>query len=408
MVTDLPTALGRYFSGDQAILADPYPLWRELRERGPVHQLAAGTGQPWDDAWHVFDYAGVASLLRDDRLSARRDMGGRRRESATFGTRGSGEDAASPGVPPMMLTMDPPDHTRLRRLVSAAFTPRVVERLRGEVQSLVDDLLDRAEATGPAFDLVRGFSYPLPTIVIAQLLGVPAADWERFKRWSDPGISFARDPRAITNAIALGGYLRAAVAHRRVDPGDDLISALIAARDQGDVLSDEELIGQCQLLLVAGHETTSYAIASAVLDLLRQPGAWASLAERPIEVAVEELLRYDSPFQTLNRRATADIEVPGGSIPAGALVWLWLGAANHDPAQFANPDDLDLGRRENRHLAFGLGIHFCLGAALARLEMQAALATLRQRYPRLRLVDPVVTWRDPAIRGPKTLPVRWA
>ncbi len=411
MESDFTTFLVGYFSGDQAVITNPYPVFRQLREHGPVLRVDAGTGAPWDDAWHVFDYATVAALLRDDRMSARRDLGGRRPAAAGSAPKHGGPEggSAGPPIPPMMLTMDPPDHTRLRRLVTAAFTPKVVERLRGDVQQLVDDLLDEAEAGagGGAFDLVREVAYPLPTIVISRLLGLPEADWPDIKRWSEPGISFAEDPRSVPNAIALGGYLAEAVARHRREPVDDggLIGAMVAARDGGDVLSDAELIGQCQLLLVAGHETASYAIASAVLNLLRTPGAWEGLPDQPVDVAVEELLRYDAPFQTLNRRAAADIEAKGRNIRAGELVWLWLGAANHDPAQFADPDRLDLGRRDNRHLSFGFGIHFCLGAALARLEMRVALASLRAHFPGLRLAEKEIAWRDPAIRGPRTLPV---
>jgi cytochrome P450 len=408
---DFTKFLVGYFAGDQAVITNPYPAFRQLREHGPVLRVDAGTGAPWDDAWHVFDYATVAALLRDDRMSARRDLGGRRPPAAGSASEHGGPEggSAGPPIPPMMLTMDPPDHTRLRRLVTAAFTPKVVERLRGDVQQLVDDLLDEAEA-GAGGERLR----PGPGG------GLPAADHRHL-----PVARVARSGLAGHQALVGAGHLlRRGSAlgpqrdRRRRLPGRGrgpppartsrrwgLIGALVAARDGGDVLSDAELIGQCQLLLVAGHETASYAIASAVLNLLRTPGAWEGLPDQPIDVAVEELLRYDAPFQTLNRRAAADIEAKGRSIRAGELVWLWLGAANHDPAQFADPDRLDLGRRDNRHLSFGFGIHFCLGAALARLEMRVALASLRARFPGLRLAEEEIAWRDPAIRGPRTLSV---
>lgn len=403
MLTDIAATIGSYFEGDQRILADPYPLFRQMREQGPIHRVDSGSGHQWDDAWHVFSYAATTSLIRDERMSAERPLGARR-PPAAVGVGGQGP-AAVGGPPRMMLTMDPPDHTRLRRLVTQAFAPRVIAQLRPAIEELTDDLLDAAEARGATFDLLREVFYPLPTIVIAKLLGIPATDWEQLKHWSNPGISFRQDPRSITNAIASTAYLQDAVAGRRENPSHDLIGALVAARDRGDMLSDEELVGQCRGLLVGGHETTSYALATATLNLLRFDGAWASLPDRQIGVAVEELLRFDAPFQTLSRRAVAEIEIAGQRIQPNDMIWMWLGAANHDPAQFAYPDDLDLARTDNRHLSFGLGVHFCLGAALARLEIQIALSALRARYPRLRLMNEEIVWRDAAIRGPEALRV---
>lgn len=412
MTDTVSATIDRLFYRDERAQADPYPLYQMLRESGPTHWLAGGEGSPrWHNRWHVFGYTDVANALRDPRLSSRQplatpppaapepeDLTEQQRRARAYFWRALAE--------PTMLTTDPPDHTRLRRIVAAAFMPRAVAGMRDIITTCVNDLLDEATARGSSFDVVRDLSYPLPTILIAALLGLPPEDWARVKALSDGLITFFPQQRNFDQLYELHEYWRALIADRQTTPRDDLITALITARDNGDVFSDDELIGQLTLLLVAGHETTTYALGSAVLHLLQYPGAWHALPESPIEPAVEELLRYDPPFQALGRVAIDDLELGGVQIHTGEHVQLWIGSANRDPARFPDPDYLDLGRSDNRHLTFGLGVHFCLGAALARLELQTALSVLRSRYPRLTLAQQDVQRRnDSAIRGPSALPV---
>lgn len=377
-----------------------------------MHWLGGQADGPrWHNTWHLFGYADVENALRDARFSARQPMAtpppaAAEPEGLTDEQRRARGYFWRALAEPTMLTTDPPDHTRLRRIVSAAFVPRAVANMRGAITTCVDELLDAALARGSAFDVVRDLAYPLPTIIIAALLGLPPADWARVKALSDGLITFFPQQRNFDQLYELHEYWRSLIADRRATPRDDLISALIAARDNGEVFTDEELIGQLTLLLVAGHETTTYALGSAVLHLLRHPAAWDALPGLPIEPAVEELLRYDPPFQALGRIALSDLEIGGKPIRAGDHVQFWIGAANRDPARFPDPDRLDLGRADNRHLTFGLGVHFCLGAALARLELQTALTVLRARCPRLTLAqDDVPRRNDSAIRGPASLPV---
>jgi cytochrome P450 len=409
---EIAATVDRLFYRDPEVQENPYPLYKQLRESGPTHWVAGGEGAPrWRNKWHVFGYDDVANGLRDLRLSSAQPMAtpaqaapapegltAEQQRTRAYFWRAMAE--------PSMITTDPPDHTRLRRIVAAAFVPRAVVGMQGTIVTCVNDLLDEATADGAAFDLVRNLAYQLPTILIAALLGLPTEDWARVKALSDGLITFFPQQRNYDQLYELHEYWRALIAERKAAPRDDLLSSLIAARDHGDVFSDDELIGQLTLLLVAGHETTTYALGSAVLHLLRDPERWASLADLPIEPAVEELLRYDPPFQALTRVAASDLELGGVQIRAGDQVQLWLAAANRDPARFADPDRLDLTRTDNRHLTFGLGTHFCLGSALARLELQTALTVLRDRFPGLRLAQEEVPRRhDSAIRGPASLPV---
>lgn len=400
--------IGRLFRREPDMLADPYSAYRELREAGPVIRVdGPPQGPPWLNAWHVFDWASASACLRNPRVSSQRQM-------AAMPLEHFGIDPATPAAlffwrmqAQTMLTMDAPDHTRLRGLSLKAFTPRVVEGMRGEIQSIVDSLLGGVNARGETtFDVMADLAGPLPTTVIARLLGIPADDWAQFKRWSDGLIGFNITQQKIDNFFQLGQFLARRIAERRREPRDDLISGLIAARDRDDALSEDELVGQCVILLVGGHETTTFALGNAIYRLLADVSRWDRLPETAIAPAIEELLRYDSPFQALSRRAAADLDLSGAPIAAGDTVWLWIAAANRDPAAFPDPDIIDLERRDNRHLSFGLGPHYCLGAALARLELQVAVATLRKRWPSLRLQNDSVDWkRDGAIRGPSVLPV---
>jgi cytochrome P450 PksS len=365
-------------------------------------------------AWLVTRYDDVARVLKDgafakDKLNA---MDPEQRAKAPW----------VPGfLKPLernMLDLDDPDHARLRSLVSKAFTPRLVERLRGRVEALCEDLLDAMERErrrrGGA-ELVAGYALPLPATVIAELLGVPAQDHARFHRWSNRlvSVSSKRDMlRAVPAALAFVRYLRKLIERRRGDPRDDLISALIRAEEAGDRLSEDELLAMAFLLLVAGHETTVNLIASGVLALLEHPEHADALRKNPslAKPAVEELLRYASPVEMATERyPRGDAEIGGVSIPRGELVLAVLGSANRDERHFEDPDVLDLTRDPNRHLAFGRGgVHHCLGAPLARMEGQIALNALLERFreARLAMAPESLRWRRGVfLRGLERLPL---
>jgi cytochrome P450 len=375
--------------------AHPYPVYRAMRESDPVHW------SPDLGVWFLSRYEDVMALLRDQRFSADR-------------SRSSLYVAPPRAVYRSLLTLDPPDHTRLRGLVSKAFTPRVVEALRPRIEMIVDRLLDAAAARGE-MEAITEFAYPLPVTVIAEMLGVPAEDWERFREWSatlaaslDPVMPEERWARVFPARDALFDYFRIIVAERRSRPRDDLISAMVAAEENGDVLSEHELLVMCNLLLVAGHETTVNLLGNGLLALLTHPETMAELRARPAltESAVEELLRFDSPVQFTGRVAVEEAEIGGRTIAPRQSVVAMLGAANRDPDQFPSPDRLDLARSPNLHLAFGRGIHFCLGAPLARLEGQIALTAMLQRFPRMRLGDAGARLRDTVVlRGLSSLPL---
>jgi len=313
------------------------------------------------------------------------------------------------------LFRDPPDHTRLRGLVSKAFTPRVVESLRDRTQEIVDELLDAAVEAGEV-DLVEAFAYPLPVRVICDLLGVPVADQERFKEWSH-ALARGLDPDFLltdevidargTAVLQFAQYFFELLAERRAHPGDDLLSGLVRAEDEGSVLTEGELLSTCILLLVAGHETTVNLIAGGTLALLQQPDQLALLRDDPsvTRPGVEELLRYVSPVQLTGRAITEDFELGDVTFAAGDFVMVLIASGNHDPEEFADPERVDLTRNPN-HLGFGFGTHHCLGAPLARMEAQVALTTLVRRAPRLALATDAVTYKhNIVLRGMESLPV---
>jgi cytochrome P450 len=391
------------------IAADPYPLYHRLRSDDPVR---------WDaplGTWVVTRYADVQSALGDARLSA---------ERITLSTEWLPEamrETLGPvfrALSRQMLFLDPPDHTRLRGLVNKAFTPRVVQGMRPRIQAIVDDLLDTVQEAG-RMDVIQNFAYPLPAIVIAEMLGVPPEDRDQFRIWSDDfGALIGRSDlgldgatRALRGVAEFMDYFRDIVVWRRASPRDDLMQALIAAEDRGDALSEEELLANCVLLLAAGHGTTTHLIGNGLLALLRNPDQLRKLRDDPasIAAAVTEVLRYDSPVQATGRVAAQELPIGARRVGVGEGVILCLGAANRDPEQFADPDRLDIGRRENRPIAFGHGIHFCLGAPLARIEAQIAFATLLRRLPGLHLETDVLEW-EPSLsfRGLARLPVAFA
>jgi pimeloyl-[acyl-carrier protein] synthase len=313
-----------------------------------------------------------------------------------------------------LISKNPPDHTRLRGLMNKAFTPRVVEALRPRIQTIVDGLLDTVKDKG-GMDIMADLAYSLPITVIAELLGVPAQDRDRFKEWSDDlvgMIDIVPDPQRLSegemSVQKFFDYFRNLIAERRKNPQDDLIGALAAVEEQGTQLNEHELLANLVLLLAAGHETTTGLIGNARLALLSHPGEMAKLRNDPalIRDGVEELLRYDSPVQFFGRNVLEDVTIDGKVIRKGQTIFILLGAINRDPAQFPDPDRLDITRKENRHLAFGYGIHFCLGAPLARIEGQIVIRTLIQRMKNLVLDMESVKWRDSlVVRGLKALPV---
>ena len=400
-------ALGAWGAYDRD---DPFPLFAAVRELGPVHPVTLADGH---NAWLVVGYEEARTALNDPRLS--KDM------HAALAT-GSGvvaEGLPGPSFARHMLSVDPPDHSRLRRLVSAAFTPRRVEALRPRVQAVVDDLLDAIAAAGPdaTIDLVGAFAFPLPFTVICELLGVPEPDRADLGRGliallvptSTPD-EYARAKAASDSVVAM---LEALVDAKQASPGDDLVSGLITARDGDERLSTQELLSTIFQLIVAGHDTTASLIGNGVVALLQNPEQLEALRSDPakLAVAVEELLRYDAPVpHSTFRYAVASIDIGHVTIPAGAQVIISLAAANRDSGQYAEPDELVLDRAESRHLAFGHGIHHCLGAPLARMEGQLAIGSLLRRFPSLRLGVPVneLHWGHGdglVLRGLSELPV---
>jgi cytochrome P450 len=319
-----------------------------------------------------------------------------------------------------LLGIDPPDHSRLRRLVAIPFTPRYIEGLRSRIQAIADELLDSVEERGREsgrreIELIDDFAYPLPLTVIAEMLGIPMADRDKFRDWSQAAVSFTpadRDnPETTGKMIEFITYLRQLVAEKRANPGDDLLSGLVLAEAEGDKLSEDELLSMMFLLIVAGHETTVNLIANGTLALFENPEQFARLRANPelLRSAIEEMLRYYGPVETsLTRYVREDTEFGGEPMRRGEQIIALLASANHDETRFVDPERFDIGREPNRHLAFGTGIHSCLGATLARLEGQIAFATLLARSPELALAIPrdEVTWRDATfLRGLTRLPV---
>jgi len=388
--------------------ADPYPHYRALRERDPIHRSFAAGG------WVLSRHRDVAAVLRDPGFSSDERNWSRYRRLRARGERAGLPDPYDTERA-SMLRVDPPDHSRLRNLVSKAFTPRAVEQMRPRIESILKELLVPLGTSG-RFELVRDIASPLPVTVIAEMLGVPTEDRERFRHWSDDvirslGDSTLEDRRASVRAMEeLGGYLVEIAEQRRREPRNDLLSSLVAAEEAGDQLSPGELATMGVLLLVAGNETTTNLIANGTLALLRHPDQWALLQREPERIpnAVEELLRFDSPVQLTSRLVKEDGELEGRPLRRGEQLVLLLGAANRDPEAFPEPDRLDVTRENVRHLSFGHGIHFCLGAQLARLEAALTFQALLERFPRLALAGDAVTWRpNTVLRGPQALPLRY-
>lgn len=374
---------------------DPFPHYERMRQAAPVfHDDQSGS-------WHVFLYDDVQRVLS---------------EYARFSSRMGGDDPSETGqlFASSLITADPPRHRQLRSLVTQAFTPKAVDALAPRISRLTDELLDGIAALGSA-DLIQELAYPLPVIVISELMGVPAEDRDRFKHWSDVVVSQTRagavnEDQHVTN-VEMTEYFLNLIEQRRSRPCNDLISNLLSAEIDGQKLSVAELLGFCSLLLVAGNETTTNLIGNAVLCLTEVPGTIERLRQEPalLPQAIEEVLRFRSPVQSMYRVTVADTTLGDVQIPAGAPLVAWIGSANRDERQFERPAQFDVDRSQNRHLAFGHGIHFCLGAPLARLEARIALSAMLSRLPGLALAPGARLERmdSTIVYGLKTLPAGW-
>lgn len=390
-------------------LRDPYAIYAALRRDMPIC---------WDNRlgyWFVTRYADVHALLRDHRLSSN-SLGD------WIGRLPAAEQATAQPLREILtnriVLTDSPDHRRIRSLMQLAFTPRRVELMRQVIQSYLNELMDRVQASG-SVELISQVADPLPGHVIASMLGLPPADHHRFKAWTDEIYAFMgpsaeplseRARRATAAAGQLREYLANLFAQIRQNPRDDLLSGMVAAEEQGEKLTQTELFSNVVGMINAAHETTTNLIGNTILHLLRNPAQWQALVADPslAESTVEEGLRYESPIQVVARRTLAEVEVAGVKVPANQPLALGLASANRDGAFFPDPDRFDIRRTDNKHVAFGGGQHFCLGAALGRLEGQIALATISQRWPKLSLVDEQVAWRPyPVFRGLKALRLRF-
>jgi cytochrome P450 len=383
--------------GDPAFRENPFPFYQMGRKMMPV-AFFEGAG-----IWSVFGYDDCVSILKDQATW-----------SAEGRIRRQPDGLEQP--PPNMLSSDPPNHTRLRGLVSQAFTPRMIELLEPRIYQIAEQLIDEIAARGEA-DIVDALAYPLPVIVIAEILGIPPEDREDFKRWSDDivsslgsGIGGQREAQTET-VETMRAYFTKLIEERRANPRSDLISGLVKAELDGSRLSFPEMLSMLILLLVAGNETTTNLIGNAIIEFMNHPDQLQRVYDNPalLPAAVEEVLRFSSPVQMTARVATRDVEVRGKTIEKGQFTLVWLGSANRDESQFANPDVFDVGRTPNRHIAFGHGIHFCLGAPLARMEARIALEVFLRRITDFRRIDDAPLDRVPTfiMRGVRSLPIAY-
>ena len=389
--------------------ANPYPIYDYLRAKNSIFRSLAGGN------WVVTRYEDVKIILREHRVYSDDKPKIIQEKSQYLKNRGKNLDALADASNKFLFYMDPPDHTRLRRLMSKAFSPIVIERMRPQIQTIVDECLDKALSRGE-LDVISELAGPLPVKVIARMLGVPSSDaQEQLHQWSqilsrilDSLISL-EEYEALDKAILeFQQYFRQLISQRAKDPQDDLISYLIAARDESEKLSEEEVLSTCILLFMTGEETTVNTIGNGILALLHHPEQMEKLKQEPniIQTAVEEMLRYDSPVQITVRIASDNLEINNHTIQKGEKMLICLGAANRDPVKFSNPDLFNILRHENHHLAFGDGIHYCLGATLARTQAEIAINSLVQKLPNLKLASDKLEWRkNIALRGLKALPV---
>lgn len=390
---------------NKEFIQNPFLVYKNIRENDPVHQFLLPNGQ---FAWIVTTFKEASKVLSDSR----------------FVTNSLNQtESANTELPPHqeiisrnLLSVDPSDHRRLRRLIQKAFTPRMVEKLRGRVEEIANQLLDQVEDKGK-MDLIEDFAFPLPIIVICEMLGVPIKDQDKFREWSDVIMEGFNNPQLSQNSEegmkAFVSYLKELIAKRRKHLQNDLISDLLRVEEDGNVLSEHELYALIFVLIIAGHETTVNLIGNGMLALLEHPQQKERLIKKPelIHGAIEEILRYNGPAEVSNIRfATEDIEVGGKQIKQGEMVFIALSSANRDPQQFIEPDSFDITRAANNHIAFGKGVHFCLGAPLARLEGEVAINILLHRMPEIQLSTDfdLLEWRAGIIiRGLKEIPVKF-
>ncbi|SFL82207.1 Cytochrome P450 [Paenibacillus sp. 1_12] len=385
------------------LLRNPYPMYDQMRIGQPVFYMEAMK------FWSVFRYEDVRTVLSDQARFSSGHGNGSNSESAS-------DKPAQANSGFSIITTDPPKHTMLRSLVSRAFTPKAVAALEPRIKQIANELLDPFIPSGQ-IDLIRDFSYPLPVIVIAELLGIPSEDRDRFKHWSDEVVASANaivgeaNPESQKALMEMHAYFREIIAKRRIHPQDDLISALLLAEEEQQQLSEHDILAFCSLLLVAGNETTTNLIGNAVLTLLEHPIELEKLLKDPLLLpsAIEEVLRYRSPVQAMFRTAKEEIQIGGQTIPAGSRVVAWIGSANRDEQKFKNANTFDITRDPNPHIAFGHGIHFCLGAPLARLEARVALRVILDRLPNLQRANQEML--HPAsgfiVHGVESLPLRF-
>src|SRR5271156_5637274 len=404
-----PLASERKIVFSDEVLQDPYPTYARMLEEGPLHFVDMG-GQ-WA-VWAVFGHSECSAVAKDPRLSAKRAQ----QMIITLPPSSQAEFTELARMLGLWLIfMDPPEHTRLRKLLNKGFSAGAIEQLRPQVEHIVDQMLKPLQQ-GSEIDLMHEFANPMPVRIILEMLGIPQELRDTFVDWSRAIAVFRGNPnrtveetRAAQDAlIALTDFFRKTVAERRRNKGSDLISLLIDIEEEGEVLTEEELYAQCIALLFAGHETTRNLIGNGMYTLLKNPQETAELREKPemIRAAVEEILRFESPVQFTARVLKEDIEVCGQRIPKRWSILCMLGAANRDPKQFKEPDRLDLKRLNNQHLAFSAGLHFCIGAQLARLEGQVALLNLVQRFPEMKLNGPRPEWASTfGLRGVSSLSV---
>lgn len=386
---------------DPNFIMNPYPTFERLRQEVPIFWHESG------QMWYAMNHEDVSALLRDRRLG-RSILHVLSREEV-------GLPEPNPAYAPFyklsdnsMFDKEPPDHTRLRSLVHKVFTPRRVESLRGQIEKVTNELLDQVEGQGH-LDLLEDYATPLPVTVIAEMLGIPEADRHLLRPWSQSIVAMyeldhtpEQAERAIQAATDFSDYLRDLAAERRENPQDDLITALVQVEDGGDKLSVDELISTCVLLLNAGHEATVNVVGNGMLALLRHPEEKERLLQNPelFNSAIEEMMRYDSPLQLFRRWILEDVEYKGHQFKQGQEIALLFGAANRDPNRFENADQFDITRNPNPHITFGGGVHYCLGAPLARLELQVAIPTLLKRFPNLHILGDEPQFRNAfVIRG---------
>ncbi|WP_437965056.1 cytochrome P450 [Sorangium sp. So ce260] len=402
-------AVPRYDLLSPEFFADPHPTFHRMRTEDPVYW------HPQLNVYCLTRYEDVQLIARDPRFSAERTDYYVNVAPAPMREKLKRYDEF---ISHWMVLADPPRHTRLRSLVAKAFSPQAVEGMRPLVERIANEMIDAVRDDG-RMDVIRDIAHPLPGAVIGKLLRIPSEDTARLKQWSDAIFTLIGAPAADEELIEIGhqgvlgfeGYLRALIKERRAQPGDDVLSQLLLAEDQGSVLSDAELISTIALLLASGHETTTHLIGNGLLALIRNPDQMQKLRESPqlIDKAVEEILRYNGAAYQASRRAREDVEIRGVRIEAGQIAFGLIQAANRDPARFPDPDRLDILRKDNRHMGFGAGIHFCLGAQVARVQAQVVLNTIVQRLPDLAVAEPRLEWLQSfLVRGLRALPVTFA